>query len=401
MIIGIVSDTHFGFSRFEEDAHEQGKRAILEAAKKCDLLLLPGDIFDVRVPKPETIAQVAQILVEAGKIMNCKACAKQVAIGSKPQSAEKEAPAVLPPIVAIHGTHERRPRELVNPIQLMEAAGLLMDAHNKTLVFEKGGEKAAISGIGGVPDDLAKAALENMQCAPLQGAFNVFMLHQSFSEFIPSGEEMLSLEDLPAGYDLHVCGHLHKRSFLKNNSIIIPGSTVVTQLREEEQEEKGFVLYDTEKKEAQFVPIGSRKFILRKITVENADAHAIKGAIEAELNAIGAPVSNAPGSPIIKIKISGTLSNGLSPSDLRAGAYGKNVFIETAFSSGDLKEKLQSIRSRHDEKLSASEYGLKLLRERLNDAKIAHFADEETFMLLQEDAEEFVKRIKEQRMRSI
>ena len=86
---------------------------------------------------------------------------------------------------------------------------------------------------------------------------------------------------------------------------------------------------------------------------------------------------------------------------MRAGAYGKNVFIETAFSSGDLKEKLQSIRSRHDEKLSASEYGLKLLRERLNDAKIAHFADEETFMLLQEDAEEFVKRIKEQRMRSI
>lgn len=387
MIIGIVSDTHFGFSRFENDAYEQGRQAILEAARECDLLLLPGDIFDTRIPKPETIAQVAEVLLEAGRIMGEKECAK---------FCDGRAAA---PIIAIHGTHERRPRDLVNPIQLMECAGLLADVHNSTLLLEKNKEKIAISGIGGVPDDLAKAALEGMKCAPQQGVFNIFMLHQSFSEMIPSGEEMLSLEDLPQGYDLHVCGHFHKRSFLKNDTIIIPGSTVITQLREEEQEEKGFVLYNTQERCAKFIPINFRPFFFREIKLESANAQSAKEAIENELARIN---SSSEGKvPLIKIKVSGTLANGLNATDVRIGAFGENVFIETAFSTSDLKEKLQIIRSRHEEKLSAAEYGMKMLREKLQGAQIGHLADEETFMLLQENPEEFVKKIKEKKPVSI
>ncbi|VVB58247.1 DNA double-strand break repair protein Mre11 [Candidatus Anstonella stagnisolia] len=384
MIIGIVSDTHFGFSRFENDAYEQGRQAILEAAKQCDLLLLPGDIFDIRIAKPETIAQVAGILLEAGKILGEKECAKHS--GSRS----------IVPIIAIHGTHERRPHELVNPIQLMESAGLLADVHNSTLLFEKNKEKIAISGIGGVPDDLAKTALESMKCAPSSSAFNIFMLHQSFSEMIPSGEEMLSLDDLPQGFDLYICGHLHKRAFLKNDTILIPGSTVITQLREEEQEEKGYVLYDTAEKRAKFVPIDSRPFFFREIKLENANAQAAKEAIEDEISRAN---SSAGGkAPLIKIKVSGTLANGLSPADVRIGAFGENIFIETAFSAPDLKEKLQSIRSKHEEKLSAAEYGMKMLRDKLVEAKIEHLSDEETFLLLQENPEEFVKRIKEKKI---
>lgn len=377
MIIGIVSDTHFGFSRFEQDAHEQGKKAILESAKACDLLLLPGDIFDVRVPKPETLAQVSKMLRQAGRIMAAKECAKSA-----------DAPSIAP-IIAMHGTHERRPRELTNPIQLLDAAGLLIDAHNKTLVFEKDLEKVAISAIGGVPDDLAKAALENAKCAPVHGAFNVLMLHQSFSEFIPSGEEMLSLDDLPSGYDLHVCGHLHKRAFLKNNSIIIPGSTVVTQLREEEEEEKGFVLYDTKKREPKFVPIGSRKFHFLRVQVQNASAQQAKDAVEKALSLV-----DFSQNPIVRVIVKGTLAQGLSPQDVRLGSFGENVFVETSFSAEDLKEKLQSIRSKHEEKLSASQYGLKLLRARLKESGVEHLADEQTFLLLQENPEEFVRRCK-------
>jgi len=83
---------------------------------------------------------------------------------------------------------------------------------------------------------------------------------------------------------------------------------------------------------------------------------------------------------------------------VRVGAFGENIFIETAFFASDLKEKLQSIRSKHEEKLSAAEYGMKMLRDKLEEAKIAHLSDEETFMLLQENPEEFVKRIKEKKI---
>ena len=390
MIIGIVSDTHFGFPRFENDAYEQGREAILEAAKACDLLLLPGDIFDIRIAKPETIAQVAGILLEAGKIMREKEQAK----GN--ECAKHSGNRTLVPIVAIHGTHERRPRELVNPIQLMESAGLLADVHNSTLLFEKNKEKIAISGIGGVPDDLAKTALESMKCAPQGNAFNIFMLHQSFSEMIPSGEEMLSLDDLPQGFDLYVCGHLHKRAFLKNDTILIPGSTVITQLREEEQEEKGYILYDTQEKRAKFIPIDSRPFFFREIKLKNANAQAAKDAIEEEISRINSSANGK--TPLIKIKVSGTLANGLSATDVRIGAFGENIFIETAFSTSDLKEKLQSIRTKHEEKLSAAEYGMKMLRDKLEEAKIAHLSDEETFLLLQENPEEFVKRVKEKKI---
>ena len=40
----IISDTHLGYARFEDDAAEQAESAFLDATK-ADLILYAGDVF--------------------------------------------------------------------------------------------------------------------------------------------------------------------------------------------------------------------------------------------------------------------------------------------------------------------------------------------------------------------
>ncbi|EQD59621.1 metallophosphoesterase, partial [mine drainage metagenome] len=76
-----------------------------------------------------------------------------------------------------------------------------------------------------------------------------FMLHQSIYEILPFDESFMHYDDLPKGFDLYVCGHIHSRvkATVNGKLFLIPGSTVLTQLKEGEQERKGFILFDTKK----------------------------------------------------------------------------------------------------------------------------------------------------------
>lgn len=166
MKVAFVSDTHFGYPRFESDASAQGRAAILDAAQKADILLLGGDIFDHRIPRLETILEVAQVLQEARKILEAKKNN------------------LSPLILGIHGTHERRAKDALNPIALMAKMGLMEDLHNKTVVVETQGDdntpqRLAFSGMGGLPDDLVRDAFSHLTCKPSPNALNFFLDRKS------------------------------------------------------------------------------------------------------------------------------------------------------------------------------------------------------------------------------
>lgn len=230
--IAILGDFHFGYMRFYEDSFTQAREALQKAQEMADLIIIAGDIFDSRVPKPEVIEKAFEIFSKVDK-----------------------------KIFVIHGTHERRPKGFTTPVDLICKAGFAESCHNNYLVFEKEGEKVCVFGMGGVPEEYAKAALQKLSPLPREGMFNIFVFHQNLKELMPMVEHGLNIDDLPNGFDLYIDGHIHKNYELSKNgkNVIIPGSTVLTQLRGEEKE-KGFYVYDTSERRAQFVSVPTRHF---------------------------------------------------------------------------------------------------------------------------------------------
>lgn len=338
MKIAFVTDTHFGYRRFEQDALRQGREAILAAAAEADLLILGGDNFDTPVPRMETIAEVTGILREAQAIFASRGLHNN--------------------IFAIHGNHDRRAKGFVHPTELLAQGGFLVNFHNRTVEYERHGKKVAISGMGSVPEDLASEALKRIECRPVKGAFNIFVVHQSFQEFerIPH-DEYLTFDDLPDGYDLYLCGHVHKPSL--SGKVKNPGSTVVTQLREDETGQRGWLLYDIAAKKAQFMPIKSRELVHSVLEFSEAKPDEIRKKVEGEVKKLKTKGN------LLKLAIKGTLASGFNASDLRLQDFGEDVYVDNSLNSENLRERIAQIKAAREKKQSAKEQGMAILREKL------------------------------------
>jgi DNA repair exonuclease SbcCD nuclease subunit len=290
MKIAFVSDTHFGYERFREDALKQGKEAILDASKKADIIILGGDIVDKKNPDLQTIIEVVEILKEAKENL--------------PEKFGKK-------IIAIAGTHELMPKNYLNPIGFLEKLELVKIVHNKTVIIEdeQRNQKVAIAGVNGVPDELVKNVFEKLECKPIDGAYNIFVFHQTLKEFIngkqASDEQLAEIDDLPEGYDLYLCGHIHNRREYKNGKLQLSGSTVITQLKEEEQNPKGYLIIDTITKKVEFIPIKTTKFIFKKLQLDNATNLEIKKRIQQEIEDI--KNKNKDEKIILKIQLNGKI----------------------------------------------------------------------------------------------
>ena len=343
MKIAFVTDCHFGYRRFEQDAHSQGREAILSAAREADALILGGDNFDVPLPRMETIADVTKILREAAGIFASR--------GISPA-----------PIFAIHGNHDRRAKGFVHPTELLAQGGFVEIFHNKTAQYERDGERIAISGMGSVPEDMAVESLKQIVCKPVEGAFNIFVVHQSFQEFerIPH-EEYLTFDDLPDGYDLYLCGHVHQPCL--TGKVLNPGSTVITQLRSDEVGQRGWLLYDTKAKKAEFRPVKSRQLFHKVLEFDGAKPEEVRAAVEKAAQEILSQ-DIAP-SPVAKLVVKGTLAQGFSGADLRLPQFGDNVYVENGMNSENLRERIAQIKLSREKKLGSKELGMKLLREKL------------------------------------
>ncbi len=379
MKIFVIGDTHLGYD-FGGPRGEDSFLALEEAIERgqdADLILMLGDVFDTRIPKPEIFARAARILGQAQNFGPSKA--KLIGLDRK---EEKEiSPSALRgiPIVAISGTHDRRSRHLVNPVQALEHAGLLINLHCATAVFQIGEEKIAIHGLSGVPERYAKDVLQSWNPVPVKDAKNIFLMHQSIEPYIYSPLEppSLKLEDLPIGMNLYLLGHMHwrdQRNF-RGGQLVLTGSTIFTSIHktEAEQQRKGFWISDGNL--AEFVSLkNSRKVLWHEMYyTENT-----KAEIESALFSI--PQTDGGLLPIINIKIKGKLPAGASApnfSDLEQKYSGKGIIrINKNLEAEDFQEQIELLHALREARLSPEEQGLKLLAENLKQANCGIKAEE-------------------------
>ncbi len=332
MKIAIFSDLHLGYQRFEQDSYIQAQRAVEDASRNSDVILCAGDIFDTKVPKLETLKKAVDIFNMA-----------------------------TVPVYAIFGNHERRAKDMTNPVHLLAAGTKIRLLHGNSETFEKNGEKIQILGMGSVPEEYATAALNQvMEKFAKEDAFRILMIHQSIKELMAGSDDELSLEHLEGlPFDLIINGHIHEKISRLDGRFLIPGSTVITQLKKEEMEPKGYYLYDTSEKKSEFVPIECRKFFYEKLEFEEAGELEVREALMKKIREIR---EKEPES-IIAIKLEGKLKEGLSGSDIRIDDY-PGVYIDNKFNSKDLGATLERIRNLREEHLSVREVALKELREK-------------------------------------
>ncbi len=367
MKLAILSDFHLGYERFREDAYIQAKEALEEASKEADVLVMPGDIFDMRSPKPEVLAEAINLFRE----LSYKEWKARVASF---EGSGKNFTTV--PIIAIPGTHERRAYGVEDPVDLLALAGLLVDISDGRVIIEKEGERVCISGLGGIAEERFKEALREADLRPEQGLFNAFMFHQSVYELLPFSSDFITLDELPKGFDLYVDGHIHNKVEMKAHGkpFLIPGSTELTQLKEGEQEAKGFFIFDTVTREYKFKEIKSRRFKLVRIDIEGLEPGKIAENMEKELSS---EIKESGGErPIIRVELSGRLMDGFRSIDIDVQSaikeFKEKAIIEVGKGKVESEQKdidVEALRSGTLENHSIKDFGLSIFIEKLVEKK--------------------------------
>lgn len=365
MKLAILSDFHLGYDRFFEDAYAQALEALESAASLADAILIPGDIFDNRAPRPEVLAQGINIFRNlAGKQWNARVLEYN---GKKKVYSNV-------PILAIPGTHERRSQEAENAVQLLSLAGLLVDISEATVILGKGEDKVAVYGLGGVSDERVKEVLEKLDPTPVKGTFSIFMFHQSIYELLPFSKDFLAFGSLPKGFDLYVDGHIHNmvEKSVDGKPFLIPGSTVLTQLKEAEQEPKGFFIFDTATGKHSFHKINSRKFVFLRLDITGMSASSIREKISASVEKV---VSGSAAKPIIRIALEGKAENGQTNTlDIQelAKRFEGTAILDISKSGLDEKEIRaigEDVRKGVLENISIRDYGMSIFLEKLKKGK--------------------------------
>ncbi len=362
MKIAIISDTHLGYARFEEDSYVQAENAFLDADNKADLIIYAGDVFDTKNPKLETLNRAVEILKKIKK-----------------------------PVFAIHGNHERRSRGMINPAQLLATTGLFKYLHGEEALFESNSEKVQLFGLGNLPEELASAGLKKSleKFKPDQSAFKIIILHQSIRELIPNAKEEISLEELEQlPFDLIINGHIHASTVKLGGRFLIPGSTVVTQLKKDETSSRGYMLYDTLSRKHEFINIKCRPFFYEELDFNEASMADIRSKVERRIIELKRQNERA----VIRLKIKGTVREGVKAGDL-GFASGDSVYIDNHLNAGTFKDKLEKIRNIKDEKLSVKELAIKELETKVG-GKV-RFSPRELFDKLIQGTDEAIIFLKE------
>ncbi len=363
MKISIFSDCHCGFAYGSERGEDSflGLEEAIEKSLDSDLILMAGDIFDTRVPRPEVFSRAARILSKAQHVPSRTSFSE-----IKNKEKHEISPLALRgiPIVAIHGTHERRSKHLVNPIQALEHAGLLIHLNCSTAVFEVDGKKVAIHGMSGVPDRYAGSVLREWNPQPIPDALNILMFHQSIEPYIYSPLEppTIKLQDLPNGFDLYILGHIHWSEIkdLNSGKFLLTGSTTYTSLHKTESLQPKYVYqYNGEIKK---IPLESQRKIFWN---EFEYTSNIANDVESMLGSI----PQMQNKPIAVLKIKGTLPKDSAPIDFneieRKYSDRAIIKIDRKLKSESLKEQVELVKLIREQKLSPEEHGIRILEDNL------------------------------------
>ena len=383
MKVAIVSDMHIGYERFAEDAYVQAKEALEKASSLADMIIMPGDIFDKRSPKPEVIAQAINIFRDLSK----KEWKSKV-VGFNGSNLYTDVP-----VIGISGTHERTAFGKENPFSLLGLAGLVVDTNEATTIVSNGNEKVAVFGLGGLSDEMVPDSLKKLDPKPVDGAFNIFMFHQSTYELLPFSDDFIHYDDLPKGFDLYVDGHIHNRVEAKVHGkvLLIPGSTVLTQLKDGEQEGKGFILFDTETYTYEFIKIKSRPFVSIDLDFGMARPKGVKERCEREIESI---INSNDTKPIIRLKLRGTIESGFGNTDMPLQSimmrYSQKAVIDIDSSklvNPELQSSIEGLRDNKIGSMPVKELGMKMLSAKLKEQKFDDKLDyEQLFGILSNDS---------------
>ncbi len=374
MKINILSDVHLGHGLGTEresdpfDALEE----FVEKSLGCDLILLAGDIFDSRSPQTEIIARAMNILI---KPILAESSTALAAGAGKDISKLSGMNSMGIPVVAISGTHERRARGLVNVVEAFEHAGFLIYLHCNGVILEKEGERVCIQGMSGVPEQFAGSVLKEWGPKPADGCVNILMLHQDI-EGLMYTKSGLKTSELPEGFDLYVSGHIHTPQVHKagGGQLLVCGSPVTTQLKEEEAMDKGFWSYDTGPKNLEFRTLENTRKVYIKSLPALAGAKEIVEEIENILKA------SHRKKPIIKIIIKGR-GQDISENSIAARYSDRAiVHLKTEFEKEEMQPK-----TLEEHKLTVQELGRRLLIQNLRDSGLRPEVFENIFELLAEN----------------
>jgi DNA repair exonuclease SbcCD nuclease subunit len=376
MKISILSDFHLGFAagtERESDAYE-AVLEILEKSLDSDAIIIAGDMFDTRIPTTEVFVEAMQLLARPMKRGN----GVRISGGIGKDAGNIPLLKSGIPVIAIHGTHERRVRGLLNPVEALERAGFLVYLHCNGVILEKPGEAkegVCIQGMSGVPDRFSAGVLEHWDPKPAEGCFNILMLHQSLSPFMYA-PHMLPVESLPPGFDLYICGHMHepKKSVYSGSPFIIPGSSVVTQITRESVNPRGFWLFDTKTREAEFRTIENQRSIYY-VTLDAGET----GREDIEREITGILKSPHGKKPVIRVKLTGR------DSGLRLDGITEKFGDRALISFRKDTEDDTPVKSLEERRLSVQELGKTLLEENLREAKLDPGTFERVFELLLEN----------------
>ena len=378
--IAVLSDTHLGFgigTERENDCYENLEQATKLALKEgAQLILMCGDIFHDKIPRQEVLGKAIEIFTRVNRSMNsAPKLLKRVKLGNTEVFKEL----VIPPVIAIWGTHERRHIGSTNPVQILEKAGLMACLHTESILVECNSDKIGIHGMSGVPEQYAKDTMKAWSPKPFEDCFNILMLHQNIKEAMPPVDYALDFGDFPKDF-ISLCGHIHSTSRHKHpvskNPIIVVGSTVTTQLQKIESETpKGFYIFEfgRENYNYKFVTIKTRPFFYETLDVAGKRPAEILADVEEKILSI---LKNNPVpenvKPVIRLKLDGKLAQGFRTEDFNFSRILAG-FEQKVILSLD-KSKLEAIDSQQhsnlledlrDRKLSIDEIGIKILEKNL------------------------------------
>jgi DNA repair exonuclease SbcCD nuclease subunit len=393
MKISILSDFHFGFaynSDLEEDSFNNVDEA-MDRSLDSDLIIIAGDIFDTRAPKTQTWAQTMKILTKP--LLKPNPDIKLVESTKDLKEISKRVLNHLP-LIAIHGNHERRAKNEINPVETLENAGILIYLHCNTMVFEKDGIKVAIHGMSSVSERTAHEVLSQWNPQPLPDYINILLLHQNIDPYVYSPLEIPSLNhsNLPKGFDLIINGHIHTKveENINGTKFMIPGSLTITQFqRGEAENEKCFIVVNIDKERkisTEFVPLEkNRKFFYEEIKIDGP----MREQIEKKINdIIYSRTFTQP--PIIRLKITGKEIEVVDQElrELERKYLGKAILVFAKdLESPEITEKIEFLRNLREQNLSTEEIGLNILKKNLENFQIESDFDYEDFFKLLSEGE--------------
>lgn len=245
-----TSDWHLGrkpvggvgkFSDIRFNDYFESARWVVEKAieEKIDLILISGDLFDKSNILPEVFDRTIEILQMAKEN------------GIK--------------IFAVEGNHDRV-FQSYSWLKSLDKMGYLklLDYKNDGM-YEFEGYNFYGLPYNGLPEEYFKESLKNIETK----SNNIFVIHTAINSsdyLIPGIISKEQADRLGEKFDYIAGGHFHYYSFYPQKSpfFFVPGSPEYCDLYE--RDEKGIIIYDTEKSKHTFIPSKKRK--VHRLTLE-------------------------------------------------------------------------------------------------------------------------------------